>query len=67
VEFLIALGVLGMLTYELLSGKVINNKSVRRVISRSEHPGLFWFVVGFQIIILIWMLLELLGIVDIIS
>jgi len=66
-EFLIMLGILGMLAYELFSGKVINNKSVRRVISRSERPGLFWFVVGFQIVILIWMFLELLGIVNIIN
>jgi hypothetical protein len=65
-EFLIALGVLGMLTYELLSGEMINEKSVRRVISRSEHPGMFWFVVSFQLVVLLWMLLELLGIVDIV-
>ncbi len=65
-EFLIALGVLGILTYELLSGEVINEKSVRRAISRSERPGMFWFVVGFQLVVLLWMLLELLGIVDIV-
>ena len=65
-EFLIALGVLGMLTYELLSGEMINEKSVRRVISRSEHPGMFWFVVSFQLVVLLWMLLELVGIVDIV-
>jgi hypothetical protein len=55
------------LTYELLSGKVINEKSVRRVIFRSKRPGMFWFVVGFQLVVLIWMLLELFGIVDILK
>ena len=65
-EFLIALGVLGMLTYELLSGEAINEKSARRVISRSERPGIFWIVVGFQLIVLLWMLLEFLDIIDIV-
>ena len=67
IEFLIMLGILGMLTYELLSSEVINEKSVRRVISRNKRPGLFWFVVGFQLVVLIWMLLELLRIVDILK
>jgi len=62
-ELSIMLGILGMLTYELLSSEVINEKSVRRVISRSERPGMFWLVVGFQLIILIWMLFELFGVV----
>jgi len=66
-EFLIMLAMLGILTYELISGEAFNEMSRRTGISRSERPGLFWFVVGFQIIVLIWMFLELLGIVDIIN
>jgi hypothetical protein len=66
-EFLIMLGMLGILTYELISGEGFNEMSRQTGISRSKHPGLFWFAVGFQIIILIWMFLELLGIVDIIN
>ncbi len=66
-EFLIALGMLGILMYELLSGEVINEKSVQRVIFRSKQPGKFWITVGFQFVILIWMLLELLGVVDVLK
>lgn len=65
-EFVIALGMLGMLTYELLSGEVINEKSVRRVVSRNERPGMYWIAIGFQLVILLWMLLEFFSIVDIV-
>ena len=66
-EFLIMLAMLGILTYELISGEAFNEMSRRTGISRSKHTGLFWFVVGFQIIVLIWMFLELLGIVDVLK
>jgi len=49
------------------SGEVINEKSVPRKIFRSKQPGKFWITVGFQFVILIWMLLELLGVVDILK
>jgi hypothetical protein len=66
-EFLIALGMLGMLAYELISGEVINEKSVQRVISRNKQPTKFWITVGFHFVILAWMLLELFGVVDILK
>lgn len=66
-EFSIMLVILGILAYELITGEGPTEMSRRTGISRSKNPGLFWFLVGFQVVILVWMLLELLGIVDIIN
>jgi len=67
-ELFIAILMAGMIVYEFYTGEVVVQNGVRaQSRSRKSKPVTFWFTVVIQAAILVWMLLEWQGIVNVVN
>jgi len=64
-ELFIAVIVAGVITYEFYTGAIVVQNGARgKALSRKTHPGTFWFWIVVQAAIVVWMLLEWIGVIN---
>ncbi len=67
-ELFIAAIIVGVIVYEFYTGAIVVKNGARaKSLARATNPGTFWFWIVVQAVIVVWMVLETFGIVNVVN